>query len=335
MAMMVRSAVLAAVFCAACHVTVRVPDLRAGEPQVIAHEDQARALPPTLVVTGEGRFRLIEPRVCPTTELVEMQSSSIVHVRPNYATFVVGAILTSLGAIGTGVAVGEGNWSDHPISYVSPVALGAGLVFAIGPFVGTHDDREYGATQAIERPGKDQPCGEAPLAAKTAVLVWHGLRAVAAVDGDGVLSISPYEFTDAFAAGRGPALDLGADVELASGEHRAIQVVIAGDALVKGRDAFLARAKIDGRWETLRKVPRVEPGALRVSRTTIGGKRVLHVSLPLDDNGPGDAWQVRGVITAQNPEIDARMIYVGHTRGSINRKRPSPVTTRVGGSARA
>lgn len=316
MLVMVRSAVLAAVVCtgwgAGCHVIERVPDLRPGEPQTITHDERARVLPPTLVVTGDGRFRLVEPRICPTTERVTMQSSSIVHVRPNYATFVVGAILTSLGGIGTGVAIGEGHWSDHPISYAAPVALGAGLVFAIGPFVGTRDDREYADEQHIERPGQDQPCGESPLAATHAVLVWHGLRAVADVDADGVLSTSPYDFDDAFAAGRGPALDLGADVELANGEHRAIQVVIPGDALVKGRDAFLARAKIDGRWEQLRKVPRVEPGALRVSRTSVGGRRVLHVSLPLDNNGPGDAWQVRGVITAASPEIDSRVIYVGH-----------------------
>jgi hypothetical protein len=235
-----------------------------------------------------------------------------VRVRPNYATFVVGAILGSLGAVGTGVAIGEGHPSDHPIAYVAPVALVAGLWLSIGPFTGNSVDREYGGTQRVERAGKDAPCGEQPLAATRATLVWHGLRAVADVDADGVLSISPYDFVDAFAAGRGPPLDLGADVELADGQHHAIQVVIPGDALVKGRDAFFARAKIDGRWETLQKVPRLEPGALRASRTTISGRPVLRVSLPLDNNGPGDAWQVRGVITAQAPEVDGRVIYIGH-----------------------
>jgi hypothetical protein len=290
----------------------REPDLRPGDTQILAHEDLARALPATLTVTADGRFRLIEPRVCPTTELVLMQSSEVVRVRPNYATFVVGAILGSLGAVGTGVALGEGQPSQHPLAYVSPVALVAGLWLSIGPFTGNHVDREYGGTQRVERAGKDAPCGERPLAATRATLVWHGLRAIATVDGDGVLSTSPYDFVDAFAAGRGPALDLGADVELPDGQHHAIQVVIAGDALVKGRDAFLARAKIDGRWETLRKVPRVQPGTLRASRTTVGGQHVLRVALPIDNDGPGDAWQVRGVITAQSPELDSRVIYVGH-----------------------
>ena len=308
-----RAVSCAAALVAACHVVEREPDLRPGDTQILAHEDQARTLPATLAVTPDGRFRLIQPRICPTSEIVVMQSSEVVRVRPNYATFVVGAILGSLGAVGTGIALGEGQPSQHPLAYVSPVALAAGLWLTIGPFTGTSVDREYGGTQRIERAGKDAPCGEQPLAATSATLLWHGLRAVAAVDGDGILSVSPYDFVDAFAAGRGPPLDLGADVVLPDGQHHAIQVVIPGDVLVKGRDAFLARAKIDGRWETLRKVPRVEPGALRASRTTIGGRRVLRVALPLDNNGPGDAWQVRGVIgAAQSPELDGRIIYVGH-----------------------
>ena len=312
MRVMVRSAVLVAVACTACHVIERVPDLRPGDPVITLHQDRARALPAAITVTPDGRFRLVEPRLCPTTEIVEMQGSTIVRTKPNYATFVVGAILTSLGAVGTAVAIGEGHPQDHPLAYVSPIGLGAGLVFAIGPFVGTGEDRTYDAAHKIERNGKDAPCGGAPLAARTAILSWRGLRAVATVDGDGYLSTSPFELVDAFGAGRGPAFDVGADVTMQDGARHAIQSVIAGADLVKGRDAFLARIGVDGRWEQLRKVPRVEPGTMRVSRTTIGGKPVLRVVLPLDNNGPGDAWQVRGEIATQDPEVDGRTIYVGH-----------------------
>ncbi|HTJ44296.1 MAG TPA: hypothetical protein VL463_19465 [Kofleriaceae bacterium] len=289
-----------------------MPDLRPGDPVITVHEDRARALPPALTVTADGRFRLVEPRLCPTTEVVEMQGSTLVRTKPNYATFVVGAILTSLGAIGTGVAISEGHPEDHPIGYVSPIALGAGLVFAIGPFVGNSEDRAYDAAQKVERNGKDAPCGDHPLAASKAILTWRGLRAVATVDGEGFLSTSPFELVDAFSAGRGPAFDVGVDVTMQNGDRHAVQSVIAGADLIKGRDAFLARLGVDGRWEQLRKVPRVEPGAIRASRTTVSGQPVLRVVLPLDNNGPGDAWQVRGEIATADPEVDGRTIYVGH-----------------------
>ncbi len=295
----------------ACHVTTRVPDLRPGDTQIVPDTVHARVLAPTLTVTGDGRFRFVEPLLCPTTERVEMQTSTIVTVRPNLATFVVGAILTGLGGVGTAVAISENDPAGQPLTYAAPVALVTGLVFAIGPFLGNKEDRDYGAPRSIDRVGKDAPCGERAVAATSAILTWHGLRAVGTVDGDGIFSVSPYEITDAFAAGRGPALDLAADLQLASG-RAAIQVVIAGDTLVKGRDAFLARARIDGRWEQLVKVPRIEHGVVRVSRTTDGGRPVLRVALPLTNEGPGDAWQVRGVITAQDPEVDGRVLYVGH-----------------------
>jgi hypothetical protein len=313
MRVMVRSAVASLLlWCGACHIIDRVPDLRPGETQVLPHPDRAHTLPPTLVVTTDGRFRFVEPRRCPTTQVVDMQASTIVKVRPNLATFVVGAILGSLGAVGTAVAIGEHDPAGQPLTYAAPVALGVGLVFAIGPFVGTGQDRTYEGVKQIERPGADVPCGEHAVHATGAIVTWHGLRAVGAVDDDGYFSVSPYEITDAFAAGRGPALDLGADLALASGAHEALQVVIAGDAMLKGRDAFLTRAGIDGRREALRKVPRVEHGTLRVSKTSDRGRPVLRVALPLSNEGPGDAWQVRGIITTQDPEVDGRVLYVGH-----------------------
>jgi hypothetical protein len=309
---MVRSAALAMALLSACHVIERVPDLRPSDGHTILDQQAPRALPMTLVVTDTGRFRLVEPLVCASRERVEMTSSEIVRVKPNYATFVVGAILTSLGAVGTGIALGQGNLSDHPIGYAAPVALGAGLVLAIGPFVGTREDREYHGTTPVDRDGPAAPCGARPVAATRAILMWRGLRGDAAIDADGYLSISPYQLVDAFAAGRGPAFDVSADVTLATGEHAPVQAIIAGAQLAKGKDAYLASIGVDGRWEQLRKVPRVEPGALRASRTTVGGRNVLRVTLPLDNNGPGDAWQVRGVIQTQDPEVDGRILYVGH-----------------------
>jgi hypothetical protein len=301
---------LTAVALLGCHVTYRIPDLRAGETHLVPHPDEGRDLPATLLVTDDGRFQFVTPRVCPTVEVVDMQSSTIVQVRPNLATFVVGVIAAGAGAIGTGSLIATRS-STNPAEAVAPVVLATGLVFAIGPFLRTSTDRTYGPVQHIERSRRELPCGQRPVAARAATLSWRGLRARGAVDADGYFAISPYAFTDAFAAGRGQPLDLTAAVELAAGGTASIQVVVPTAALIAGKDAFLARTGLDTRWETLRKVPRVEAGALRVSRTTDAGQPVLRVVLPLTNDGPGDAWQVRGVIATDDPEVDGRIIYVG------------------------
>lgn len=294
-----------------CHVTQRIPDLRPGESHLEPQTGEARALPPALVVTDDGRFRFVTPLVCPTIEVVDMQSSTIVRVRPNMATFVVGVIATGLGAVGT-ASLAATRDSTNPAEAAAPVLLAAGLVFAIGPFIGTHRDRTYGPSQRVEKSRKDLPCGVRPLAARAATLTWRGRRARGAIDADGRFAIDPFAFVDAFAANRGEAIDLTARVELADGSTTTIQSIVSPDALAASKDAFLARIGIDGRWEALRKVPRLEPGTLRVSRTTDRGQPILRVVLPIDNTGPGDAWQVRGVITTDDPEIDGRVLYVGH-----------------------
>src|SRR5262245_58843315 len=96
---------LLAIVAAGCHVVERTPDLHPGPADLIVHRDRGRVLPATLIVTGDGRFRFVEPVRCPTTEVVNVEASTLVTVRPNLATFVVGTILGSLGAIATGVAL--------------------------------------------------------------------------------------------------------------------------------------------------------------------------------------------------------------------------------------
>jgi hypothetical protein len=294
----------------ACHVTVRLDDLRPGKTEHVTHRDRAHTLAPALEVTGDGRLRFVVPLACPTTDIVEMQHSTVVERRPNLATFVVGVILTSLGGVGTGLAIGEGHPARHPLSYVSPVALAAGLVFAIGPFVGNRRDRVYGGVDRVVRGEGEARCGEQPLSARSAVVLWHGIRMVGTIDGDGYYSRSPYEIVNTFAAGRGPDLDVGTDVELAAG-HAAIQAVVPARALIAGKAAYLRGLGIDAGYQPLRKVPRVEPVRIAVSRTTRDGRPILRVSLELTNTGPGAAWQVRGVIGCDQPEVDGRMIYVG------------------------
>ncbi len=331
-AMRVVSALVATAL-AGCHVTYRVADLRPGETHLTPHPELARELPATLVVTAEGRFRFVTPLVCPTVEVVDMQSSTIIKVRPNLATFVVGVITAGVGAVGTGSLLATRS-STNPAEVAAPFVLASGLALAIGPFLGTSTDRAYGPVQPVERGRKELPCGARPLAARAATLTWRGLRARGAIAADGTFAISPFAFTDAFAAGRGEPIDVTAVVELDSGSTTTIQAIVPPDALVASRDAFLKRTGIDARWETLRKVPRVEAGTLRVSRTTDAGQPILRVVLPLTNAGPGDAWQVRGVIAAADPEVDGRLVYVGrvpaHGQATGTLEIPlSPETDRV------
>jgi len=295
---------------AACHVTVRLDDLRPGRTEHVVHRDRARTAPPALEATADGRLRFVVPLACPANDVVEMQRSTVVETRPNLATFVVGVIVTAVGGVGTGIALSNDHPARRPLTYVAPGAVVAGLVLAIAPFVGNRRDRVYGGVDRVVRAEHEERCGERPLSASGAVVMWHGLRMVGTIDGDGYFSRSPYEVVDAFAAGRGPDLDLGADVDLTSG-HVALQAVVAARALIAGKDAYLRGLGIDAGYQPLRKVPRVEPGHLRVSRTTRHGHPILRVALPLKNDGPGDAWQVRGVIGCDQPEVDGRMIYAG------------------------
>jgi len=304
-------ATLTGLLLGACHSVERIPDRRPGETHVAPHPDRARVLAATLRVTDDGRFRFVEPMMCPTTETVDVQASTIVRVRPNLATFIVGLLAGSLGAVGTGVGWSDRDAASQPLSYAGPAAVAGGLFLAIAPFVGIGDDREDEGIRTISRDGEDAPCGERVVAATGAVLMWHGLRAVGTVDREGYFSVSPYQISDAFAAGRGPAFDLGVELALASGAHQPFQVVIAGDAMVRGRDAFLARIGVDGGREPIRKVPRVEHGDLRVVRAHVDGRAILRILLPLRNEGPGDAYQVRGLVSTHEPEVDGRVLYVG------------------------
>jgi hypothetical protein len=75
---------------------------------------------------------------------------------------------------------------------------------------------------------------------------------------------------------------------------------------------FLAHADFDAKVEPLKLVPGIAAGTLRASLTTTDHGPALRVVLPLRNDGPGDAWGLRGQIAAPAiPAIDGRIIYVG------------------------
>jgi hypothetical protein len=92
-----------------------------------------------------------------------------------------------------------------------------------------------------------------------------------------------------------------------------VTTVIEGGMLAARAPAFLAAAKtFDPKIEPMRLVPGIVPGTLRVSLTSTGDGPALRVVLPIKNDGPGDAWAVRGLIESSTTALDGRVLYIGH-----------------------
>ncbi len=298
-----------AVVTAGCHVTVQFEDTRRGETRR-ERADTPRPIAPSLTVTTDGRFRLIEPLVCPVESVTEMDTVAVTRIGPNLATVVVGVIAVAAGAVASASGWASDDPASAPLSYLGPAAVAGGATFAIGALIGNGVEERPSGTRLVRARAGDERCGERGLAATRATLTWRGLRARSAVDADGYLALSPFSLVDAFDVGALPALALAVEIERAGGPL-AVEVVIDASELARGRDGFLAGAGIDAAVVALRKVPRLEPGELRVARVGRDGQRALRLVLPVVNTGPGDAYGVRLAIGASSPELDGRVIYVG------------------------
>jgi hypothetical protein len=299
----------------ACHVVSQNEIARPIARERIQHPEGAIARRPTLVVTDAGRLRFIEPLECPTEEIVRHATSVEVVTRPNLATFTVGVIAATVG----GVLLTSGLFSSRPgtspTTYVGLAGVAVGAPLAIGPWLGNGSELRPSGDDAgppTRRPGPSQPCGARPLAARAATLETAGLAIHGAIDRDGVFSISPYQWIDAFSAAKASPAAVTATVE-ADGGGRTVTGVLEAGALAKAASGFLAGAGFDAGVEPMRLVPGIAPGAVRASLVTTEGGPALRVVVPLRNDGPGDAWQLRGQIAAPTaPAIDGRMIYIGH-----------------------
>jgi len=297
----------------ACHVTSRSEIVRPGTTKQIQHPEGAIARRPTLVLTDAGTLRFVEPLECPTEEIVTEQRAIETVRGPNLATFVVGVIATAVGGIMLVRGTNDDGGAANPFTVAGAASLAAGLPFAIGPWIGNGTElREEGAGAEVRRPGPAAPCGERALAAKSATLAVRGLEVFGRVDANGVFSISPYALADAYEAATMAAWDLTARVETIGGA-RTIDVVIEGPALAAHAAAFLARADFDAKIETMRLVPGIVPGMLRVSLTQTPDGPAARIVLAVKNDGPGPAYGLRGHIAAPGiPALDGRVLYFGH-----------------------
>jgi len=285
---------------AGCHVTSANEVTRYGAIDYVRHPDGAVARKPALVLGDAGALRFVEPLECPTDELVVAHTTTEIVTRPNFATFVVGVVATAVG----GVLAVRGAFGDGgPATYAGIAGVAVGLPLAIGPFTGNHKElREGPAVAPVRRPGPSEACGERPLAAPAATLEIAGREVYGAIDDNGVFAVSAFELVDAYQSAIA-SVDYTARLD----DGRTIAGVIDGRALASRAPAFLADGRFDGKIEPLRAVPdiRAKPPAAML------GDGWVRIVMRLENRGPGEAFGVRAAITASQPALDGRILYIG------------------------
>jgi hypothetical protein len=293
----------------ACHVRSTVTVTRPGDEHAEAVTGgRPRAKAAIVTVAADGRLRFVAPLVCPADVFVDVERSETRRSEPSLATAVVGIIVTVAGA----VTLVSGLARDQSMLMGFGVAgVGLGLPFAIGPWLGNGDTDVGVGHERLRKGAGEVACGEMPVTARTASVRSGRFQAFGGVDADGTFEVSPFTWVDAFAVGDQPALNITADLVGEDG-IQTIEAVIEASQFAGTREAFFASAGVDATVATLRKVPGLEPGAVKVSRTTIDGRPHLRILLPLDNVGPGDAWQVRGIVESSHGEVDGRIVYIGH-----------------------
>jgi hypothetical protein len=310
------AAAAAAATTAACHVRLRSELTRPIATQRVLHPEGAVARRPALVWTELGALRFVEPLDCPSEEIVRQHTAVETEVRPNLATFTVGVITAAASGVMLTSGLLATDRGSSPYTYVGLAGLGVGLPLVIGPWIGNHTelrapDERSAAPMSIRRPGPSQPCGDRPLAARSATLEVSGLQIHGAIDRDGRFAISPFQWIDAYNAAAVPAAAVAATIDH-DGGARTLEAVLETRAIARHAAAYLARAEVDAAVVPLKLVPGIVAGALDVSLQTTEAGVAVRVVLPLRNTGPGDASGVRGQITAPAvPAIDGRMIYVG------------------------
>jgi len=306
---------------ASCHVTTAIDDTQYGAVQRVRHPEGAIARAPSVALGEAGALRFVEPLDCPSEEIVEAHTTTEIATRPNLATFVVGVVATAAGGVLATRGLADG---DALYAIAGGVTTAVGLPLAIGPWLGNRRELRAGpAIAPVHRPGPSEPCGDRPLAARAATLAIRGREVYGAIDRDGVFAVPAFQLVDAYTATPASSLDFTALVDAAGGP-RTIAGVLDGGALAARAAAFLARADFDAKVEPLRLVPNVTatPPAVALAGDAI------RVSVALRNDGPGDAFALRGAITASHRAIDGRILYIGRlARGaSIVRELAIPLS---------
>ncbi len=324
----IATSISTSIFTSGCHVTRQTEVTHPTTEQTIQHPEGAVARRPVLVLSETGALRFVEPLDCPTERIVSSTTAIEIETRPNLATFVVGVIATAVGGVMTIGGLTDKDGAGNPVTYAGVGLFAVGLPFAVGPWLGLHNELREGETTTPQRvPGPSVPCGARGLQARGATLTIRGVEVHGAVAEDGTFSVSPYQLIDAYAPTTVNAWDIAAVVETTSGA-RTIEAVIDGAALATHAQEFLAHADFDAKVQPLRLVPGIVAGTLRASLTSMTTGAALRVVLPIKNDGPGDSWGLRGQLTSSTKAVDGRMLYIGHlAKGqAISRELLIPLT---------
>ena len=297
---------LVAVLLAGCHVISQVDTTRPGRTETVHHLDQGKVTRQAVLVGEAGTLLFVDHLECPTERRSVTMTTTEITAAPNLATFVVGVIATSVGAI----ALAKGAFDkDGVFLAVGGAGLAVGLPMAVGPWLSnTHELREQPAPNGVViAEGTPEPCGTRPLVSRSAVIAVHGLQLAGAIDARGAFAVSPFTVVDAYQVTQLPAWDAVITIDGRPGFTQ----VIAGNELAVHAFEFLQKLDVDTAIQPMRLVPGLVAGPLRVSLTSDASGPLLRIVLSLTNDGPGDASAVRGQIASQSPLVDSRMIYVG------------------------
>lgn len=291
---------------AACHVTATTELSGAGSVDRRPRAGATAVAGAPELAFVDGALQLREPLTCAVDEIARTTRTRETVVRPNLATFVIGAIATALGGIAVVRGATDSEPADSPLLYAGLAGAAIGAPLAIGPWLGNRTELTALPPRETTRTAPAAPCGARPLAVAAATLATGGLAVHAAVDARGALAVSPFAFVDAFAPPR-EAVAVTAVVELPTGPQPLV-ASLAPAALAAAAPGFLARLGIDPRIEPLRLVPGLVAGAPRAWLAD----GAVHLALPLRNDGPGPAWAVRAVVVAPRQRaLDGRIAYVG------------------------
>lgn len=297
---------LIAVVLAGCHVLNQVDETRPTAAKTVHHLDAPTGKRRGVLVGERGTLRFVQLLTCPTETVAGTQTTTVISHDPNLATFVVGVILTSVGA----VALAKGAFDKNAALWIPGAAgLGVGGVLAVGPWVGDTKELRAGADGPVVTTSTgSEACGVETLAGKRATISVHGLQLAGELDAQGNFSVSPFSIIDAYQVQQ--LFDWDTVVKIDDGE--AFTQVIPGNDIAVHAFEFLRGLDVDTEIKPMKLVPGLVAGTLRVSLTSDARGPLIRIVLPLTNDGPGDATAVRGQIAVpQNAWLDGRMIYIG------------------------
>ena len=296
-----------------CHVTSRVDETILSKPSWQAHEPAEKTLlSPQAFVTPVGTLRFFSPAMCMSDFISTQKTYRTVTKSPNMATIVVGLITTSLGIVFTVSELSGEDPGGSPTTYLGATAALAGLPLVVGPFVGNTKEKQLVSTNEIQHKTGRAACGKVPLGQARAVIRTDHTTIRGIVNEQGTFSISPFEWVDAYQIDKTPSTDLQVAVHFPNTSTKTFRTLLLASALVKGRDGFFSSTGVKGEIQQLDRVPRLKVSGFRISNDPAMQGQQAVVSFTVSNNGPGDAWGVRGRLHSPDPELNGRMAYVGH-----------------------